>query len=405
MWELLRRRTDPSDGVVALVDHGGILVSGRPELVDGLVARLTDVQGARSRRMSAADLAMAASSAVAAERTSHDYVKLSPNSWDLLRRHGAIPGEDGYFRMFVQDGTKKIAGQLQWDRVTLGAEQALSLQVSAVGLALRAAILDVQQSVERVEAKLDHVTKLLRAGRRGDALGDHRTLTTLVERVRRSGQMSVTDWTSIAPMGPEIGRDLEGLRAHIRTLLERENLGRTTWGRAGVAEQLLDEDWLAETLALLAVVEHNFAMWQELRLAHVRQAENQHLIDTIADANSQLQSQRQSDQQLLDGLVAFATEVADPRLLDGLDPLNANRLVRARNELDQLVRSFADQRLLDAEPLDTEPFPKFRDSARHLRLTTTRGIAGAANTLGRVIRRSKEPDQAALPPSSDEPEG
>jgi hypothetical protein len=348
---------------------------------------------------------MAVSSAVAAERTRHDYVKLSPNSWDLLRQHGAIPGEDGYFRMFVHDGAKKIAGQLQWDKVQFGAEQALALQVSAVGLALRAAILDVQQSVERVEAKLDQVTKLLRAGRRGDALGDHRTLTTLVERVRRSGQMSGADWASIAPMGPEIGRELEGLRAHIRSLLVRDDLGRTTWGRAGVAEHLLDEDWLAETLALLAVVEHNFAMWQELRLAHVKQDETWHLLDTVADANSQLQSQRQSDQQVLNALVAFATEVADPRLLDGLDPLNASRLVRARNELELLVQSFANQRLLDAEPLDSEPFPKFLDSARHLRLTTTRGIAGAANTVGRVIRRSKKPDQVALPPSSDGPEG
>lgn len=225
MWERLRRRKEQSDEVVALVDQGGILLAGPPEMVDIVVARLTGVQGARSHRM-AADPAAAIASAVASARTGRDYVRLSPASRELLQQHGAVPGDAGYFRMFIHDGAKRIAGQLQWEKVNLGAEQALSLQVSAVSLALRAAILDVQQSVERVEAKLDQVTKLLRAERRGDALGDHRTLTTLTERVRGSGHISVADWSTIAPMGPEIGRDLEGLRAHVRSLLERNNPGR-----------------------------------------------------------------------------------------------------------------------------------------------------------------------------------
>ena len=401
MWK--RSHVNHGSGVDAVLDHGGILLSGRAELVRSLVDRLTEVPTTRSHSLGA-DLAIALSSAIGAAKT-EEYVRLSPDSWDLLRQHGAIPGEDGYFRMFVHDSAKKIAGQLQWEKVSFGAEQALSLQVSAVGLALRAAILDVQQAVERVEVKLDQITKMLRSERRGDALGDHRTLTTLVERVRRSGQVSVADWTSIAPIGPEIGRDLEGLRAHIRSLLDRHDSGRTTWGRAGIAENLLSEEWLAETLALLAIVEHNFTLWQELRIAHVRGEEPWHLAETIADAKAQLQAQGESDQQILDALVAFATVVADPRLFDGLDPVNASRLIRARNEMDVLVRDFADQRLLDAEPLATEPFPKFLESVRHVSNTTTRGLAIAARVARGAVRRSKKPDQPDLPPNPDQREG
>jgi hypothetical protein len=403
MWERLRRRTEPTEEVVALVDQGGVLVTGPRGAIDTIVARLTGVHGARSLR-AAADPAAAIASAVASVGTGQEYVRLSPDSWELLRQHGAIPGEAGYFRMFVHDSAKKIAGQLQWEKVNLGAEQALSLQVSAVSLVLRAAILDVQQSVERVEAKLDQVTKLLRAERRGDALGDHRTLTTLTDRVRRSGQISVADWSSVAAMGPEIGRDLEGLRAHVRSLLERDRPGRMPWRRAGEAEQLLEEDWLEETLALLAVVEHNFALWQELRIAHVSVDEQRHLADTVDDARRQMEHQRQADQQLLDALVVFATDVADPRVLDGLDPLNANRLVRARDELDKVVQWFAAQRLLDAAPLAAEPFPKFRDSVRHLASSTSRGVATASTALLGAVRRSKEPDQPALPPGPVEPD-
>lgn len=401
MWERLRRRNEESGEVIALVDHGGVLVAGPREMVDGVVARLTGVPGARSYR-TVADPAAAVAAAVASVRTGREYVRLSPASLQLLREHGAVPGDAGYFRMFVHDNTKRIAGQLQWEQVNLGVEHALSLQVSAVSLALRAAILDVQQSVERVEAKLDQVTKLLRAERRGDALGNHRTLTTLTDRVRRSGHIGVADWTTIAPMGPEIGRDLEGLRAHIRSLLERDDPGRMPWRRAGEAKQLLEEDWLEETLALLAVVEHNFNLWQELRIAYISANEPDHLVDAIDDARGQHESQRQADQQVLDALVVFATEVADPRLLDGLDPLNAHRLVRARDELEKVVQWFAAQRLLDAAPLASEPFPKFLDSVRHLASSTTRGVATAATVLRRAVRRSREPDQPALPPGAVE---
>lgn len=402
MLERLRPRKGRSDQVVALVDQGAVLVSGPQSAVDIVVASLTEVQGARSLR-TAVDSAVAVASALASGRAGQEYVRLSPASWELLRHHGAVPGEAGYFRMFVHDSAKKIAGQLQWEKVSLGAEQALSLQVSAISLALRAAILDVQQSVERVEAKLDQVTKLLRAERRGDVIGDHRTLSALADRVRRSGHVSAADWMSIASMGPDIGRDLEGLRAHLRSLLERERPSRLAWVRAAEAEQLLEESWLAETMALLAVVEHNLSLWQELRIAHVGDNERWHLADTVDDARRQLESQRVADQQVLDALVDFATEVADPRMLDGLDPLNASRLVRARDELDKIVQWFAHQRLLDAAPLDSEPFPKFLESVRHLASSTSQGVVAASTVVRGAVRRSRKPEQAALPPGGDEP--
>ena len=371
---------DKGDSVLILADPGGILVKGPPGELAEVIARLTTVGSDRSHRIFAERVATVASVG-AAVQTSREYVRLSPASRELLRVHGAIPGDAGYFRMFVHDSVKKIAGQLQWEQVQLGAEQALSLQISAVSMALRAAILDVQQSVERVEAKLDQVTKLLRAERLGDAMGDHRTLTALADRVRSTRRISAADWTTVAAMGPEIGRGLEGLRAHVRALLDRDGPGRTPWGRAGMAEGLLEEEWLGETLAPLAIVEHNLALWQELRIAHIGQNEHWYLTDAINDARQLLDDQREADQQLLDALVAFATDVADPRLFDGLDPISAARLLRARKGLDQVVQWFAAQRLLDADPLDLEPFPGFGASTRHLASSASRGAAGLVSGI------------------------
>jgi hypothetical protein len=402
MWDRLRGRSDRDDSVLAVVDKGGVLIAGAPGTLDTVIARLTSVGGTRSHRI-VADPAAAVASGLAASNTHRQYVALSPESLKLLRQHGAVPGDQGFFRMFVHDG-KHIAGQLQWAKVDVLPEQALSLQVSAVSLALRAVILEVQQSLERVESKLDHLTRLLRAERLGDALGDHRTLTHLARRVRTTNRFSAADWTTVANVGPEIGRDLETLRAHIRSLLDKVDPGFTTWSRAEEALELVEEDWLAESLALLAIVEHNFALWQELRIAHVNANERAHLAETVEDARSQIDIQREADQQLLGALSARAAEVTDPHLLDGLDPLNARRLERVRDELDRLVMAFADQRLLDATSFRSSPFPGFGESVQQLARLAGRTAVHLTSGIRSAVRRSRKNDPPSLPPGPDEPD-
>jgi hypothetical protein len=276
------------------------------------------------------------------------------------------------------------------------------MQTAAITLALRAAIADVQESVQRIENKLDHLTKLLRSQRLGDALGDYRTLNNLAQRVRSSRAISAADWSTVAAMGPEIGRDLEGLRTHIVTLLERDDPTNTPWGRAAEVGHVLEDEWLDETLALLAISEQNFNLWQEIRIANVRASEPRHLASTIADAGHQLAQQRAADQIVLDALVDFATVVADPRILDGLDPINARRLRLARDQLDEVVKWFADQRLLDATPLATEPFPGFLQSARHLAAVTAGVAKGVQSKVGRLVRLAPRFGRKALPPPTDD---
>lgn len=352
--------------------------------------------GIRARKVIEAPAAIAAATGGG---STTELIRLSPASLDLLRAHGAVPGEGGFFRMFVQDRSGKIAGQLQWEQVNLGIEGALSMQTAAVTLALRGAIAEVQESVQRIENKLDRLTNLLRAQRMGDALGDYRTLDNLASRVRASGRVANADWTTVAAMGPAIGRALEGLRAHIVTLLERDDPTNTPWGRAGEVTHILEDEWLEESLALLAIAEQNFNFWQEIRIAHVRSSERHQLADTIADAGRQLDEQREADQIVLDALIDFATVVADPRLLDGLDPLHARRLRLARDQLDAVVKWFADQRLLDATPLATEPFPGFLQSARHLVGTTQSVAKGLGTKVGQlVVRITPRAGRKALPP-------
>lgn len=170
-----------------------------------------------------------------------------------------------------------------------------------------------------------------------------------------------------------------------------------------MAEGLLEEEWLGETLALLAIVEHNLALWQELRIAHIDETEHGYLTDAINDARQMLDDQRRDDQELLDGLIAFAADVVGFRVLDGLDPVNARRLIRAREGLDQVVQWFAAQRLLDADPLDLEPFPGFGASTRYLASSATRNVVGIVSGIRRIVRRSKGADLPAVGQGEDEP--
>ncbi|HKY48371.1 MAG TPA: hypothetical protein VJQ79_10365, partial [Acidimicrobiia bacterium] len=292
----------------------------------------------------------------------------------------------------------------QWAAERFAPEQMLSLQVAAVGLALRAVIFEVDQSLQRVENKVDQIVRLLRAERLGEVLGDHRTLDALARRVRNSGRISAADWGSVDDLAPKIARDLETLRAHIRASLAEAEPGLITWVRAGEAEELMEEGWLGESLALLSVAQHNLALWHELRIAHVAAAEPSHLAETIEDARAQIESQRRSDQDLLSRLSERAGALVEPRRLDGLDPINVRRLRRARTDLESLIADFAEQRLLDPAPLQAAEFPAFSKSAVHLATTVGRGARGLATGIGRVVRRPGKPDLPQLPTGSEDQE-
>jgi hypothetical protein len=368
---------------MAMVDKTGVLVSGPQGAVENVVALLTEGNVARAIRVGTATGAVGAS-AMGLTGTA-EYVRLSPASRELLARHGAIPGENGFFRMFVHDG-QRIAGQLQWQHVSPSAELASSLQVTAVGLALGAAIYDVQQSLERVEAKLDHITMLMHAEILGDALGDHRTLAALLAGVHAGQGVNAADWMTVAPMGPELARSLERLRSHIRLVLDFEQPARLPWSRAEHAQEVVEERWLRETLALLTVVIDNHAMWHRIRLAHIA-IDSPNVEELVIELDREMACQEEFDQRILDMLVTFTAKVAEPRVLDGLDPISAKRLFRARVDLNHLAEWFAVQRCLDIESNTSRTSPTFWESVQH--------IAGEARAL---VRRGETSDVHTLAP-------
>lgn len=407
----MRRRRDgegtarPDDAgyeLVLLADEYGTLVAGDRDQVAAVVSRLQSL-GGRGLSIAApagADLLAAGASGYAIAVTSCEYIRHTAKAVQKLREHGAFPAGGGTFRSFVRDA-KGFAGNLEWSPVDVGPERALALQSAAATMALRTAVKQVQDAVERVEDKVDRFAAMLRAERLGEALGDRRTLERLVGHVEVRGVLTATDWSSVAPLGPTIMRDIEKLRSHIRSQLTEAKGGWRPRARASDAEDLLEDDLLAETLALLVLAEHNFALWQQLRIANVRTREPEHLPAVVEDAVSALRADVVEDQALADLLRSIVAVLAAPGALDGFAPLQTRRLEEASLNLDGLSQWFAEQRTLDVAALDAVRRPGFAESFRHVRAR----VRHETDALWRLARRRRTSEQPELPEGAPLDEG
>ncbi len=77
---------------------------------------------------------------------------------------------------------------------------------------LRAAIQEVQKAVERVEGKVDDLVALTKATTIAGVVGNHRLLAEYVDRMDRTGALPRVDWDTVAGLGPELAKGIEGLR-------------------------------------------------------------------------------------------------------------------------------------------------------------------------------------------------
>lgn len=354
----------PSPSVEIWRDDEGVLVSGSPENVKTLVAQLTEIGGAQLATSPVAPTEALAvfATGFADGATSSQYVRFTDESKRLLEQFGAVPNGKGGFHTMVM-GDQGIAGNLEWVASSAGPERALAFQSAAIGLALRTAVKNVEAAVARVEDKVDQVVALLRAERLGNVLGDRRTLDGLVGHLDAGDPLSAADWSSIAALGPAITRDLEKLRAHLRTQVEEVDGSWRPRERASQANELLTEGMLTETLGLVLLAEHNYSQWQHLRIQRIADSEPEKLEAAVRQAKEAMQGHLNADQEFLAQFEAVQDTILQPRDLDGFAFIQNGKLGRAENELAELTKWFADQRLLEFEAVDQRDRPGLKDSA------------------------------------------
>ncbi len=401
----------PGDDLVVLQDEHGLLLTGPDDLVAGMVAHLRSVdvhpesaeaqpQSLLQRASGLSTLQSLAGLAPTPGSRSAEYVRLTDRSRALLEQHGSIPGAKGTFKGYVRGADGQFAGILDWSPATVDPAQMMTLQSAAVGLALQTAIAQVQESIERVEDKVDRLTDLVSSEHVGKVVGQHRVLVPLVERATTDQTLSVTDWTSVAALGPEVAQTIEALRSYVSKRLDRVHRKRTPTGKAEELRDLLDDGMLREAMAMLVIAEDNLRLWQHLRIVNVRLREPEHLSATIDAARAGLVADDEADQALVSAMGVVVGELMETRPLHGFDVVGVRRLDQAGNDVVDLMHAFAENRMLEVESIEEYQRPGVRAAFGHVGSKILQAAKAAPSAVPFV--RSGAP---ALPAGEETTEG
>lgn len=275
----------------------------------------------------------------------------------------------------------------------------MTLQSAAVGLALQTAIAQVQESIERVEDKVDRLIDLVSSEQVGKVLGQHRVLVPLVERATADGTLSLTDWSSVAALGPEVSQTIEALRSYVSKRLERVHRKWTPTGKAEELRDLLDDGMLREAMAMLVIAEDNLRLWQQLRIVNVRLREPQHLGATIETARQSLAADIEADQAVVSAMGVIVGELMETRPLHGFDVVGVRRLDQAGRDVLDLMHAFAENRMLEVEPVEEYQRPGVKAAFGHVGSKILQAAKAAPSAVPFV--RSGAP---ALPAGDDQSE-
>jgi len=400
--------------VVVSLQPEGLIVGGDPEGVDSYLDRVRKLTGNAIEATGLNTMSLGNATGIAAGVTSllgnaGRFVQLHPDSLKAIQEHNLIPGTDGFFRMMTRGADGKFLEQLQWRHANINPAQLMSVQMIAVQLALKSAVTEVTEAVQRVEGKVDELLRLANASRAGDVLADRASLDRMVRYLDTHGRLADADWDSIASTGPYLTRTVEQLRQHAHRTLDSFSGDLTLRARAGLIQQAVEDNRLGETLNLLVVAEESLYKWQRLRIARVKATEPDHLQTVLDDARDLIAKQTEEDgglyQRARDVLDTISrTETTDGFWFWAVDTLKRDLPV-LREDLDRFARARRAQ-LSDWQELYA---PTLAEAASYVVELATDSAAKAINAAGAGISsiasfltRSQRPSEPVQSPTLED---
>jgi hypothetical protein len=359
----------PHEGEIAVsVQPEGLLVAGDPSEIEAYVERVRGVAGHAVAVMGVDKATLGNATGLAAGAASFlgqsaKFVQLHPESLKAIQKGQLIPGTDGFYRMMTRGADKKFVSQLQWKHANITPARMMSLQMVAVQLALKSAIADVEESVQRVEGKVEEVLRLAHANRSGDVLGDRVTIDRMAAYLDRHGSFSDADWDSIAGIGPALNRTVEQLRHHADRTLRSFDPTRPIQERADFIVKAVENNQLGETLSLLVVSQESLFKWQRLRLARVEATQPEHVQQVLDDARDLLARQLVEDHALFQRSRDIVEAVAKTEAIDGFRIWSVQGLQRSLPMLRQDLERFGKARRTHMQEWQEFKAPTAREAA------------------------------------------
>jgi len=377
---------EPVREISIAVEPEGLLIEGEPDEVEEYVAHLRRLAGESFHESSVDSATVGAAAgyvagAASVARQSGRFVMLSQDSLKALKAARAIPGDAGYFRMMTRGAGGRFVKQLQWKPTSLSPQRMASIQLIAVQMALTSAIAQVDESVQRVEGKVDAVLKLAEAERFGDVVGHHTSLDRLIRYLDSHGTLPDALWESVASLGPALEAVVEKLRNHFEISLRSVPADGSVSERAKRMRRVLEENRIIDTLHLLLVAQDSLFKWQRLLIARVVANEPEHREQVIEATRELLAHQVQEDGRLYRVAKSAIEQAASRTELDGFRYPALRRLTEDRERLRHALDDFARARRRQAEQWEHLEVPT---PLRAVSATVDMALEGTSRALSNV---------------------
>ena len=242
--------------------------------------------------------------AAALAMPAEELFRLTPDGLAKLAQYGEQLTDGGALRGFVRGDAGRFAGDLSFEAVSFGAEQALAMQTAAVALALRSAIVDVQAAVEAVGDKVSDIQKKVRAREIGEVVGTYRYLQRVVDATRERGRLLEADWDQVAGARRDLEVALESLRAYVTESINAINADDSLPSREAAITTITSNKGVAGSLRLILVAEQALHLLEYLRLERVRTTDPDQVPSALADARKSLAAQQGLDAALVRTAIA-----------------------------------------------------------------------------------------------------
>ena len=170
--------------------------------------------------------------------------------------------------------------------------------------------------------------------------------------------------------------------------------------RADEANELAD-DMMKESVALLVIVESNYALWQELRIAHAANHEPDAMEAIKADVSSQLRALTDADQLVVTDVRDVVGRLMEPTGYEGFAPLQRSRLKKHIEELNDVADWFSEQRHLDPDKREFAELPDFAESFSKVKSMVGDGAQRTSRLFASTTSRFRRRNDATEASSSE----
>lgn len=280
--------------------------------------------------------------------------------------------------------TRNAKGQISGNVPASAAAGPLAPELVALQIALEAAVQEILAAVADVQDTVDEILRLASAQRAGDVYGRRRLLQRVHDELRAGSQLTDTDWSSVAGMGPDLEVGVEALRQYAVLLVNELANRRSADDRAVALKKLNETNRLGSALRLLVAAEQSFYLWQLIRIRRVQLVESDYLEQTMTSARAAVAQHHRLDLELSRAARTHLGSYTRLSVSEFHRTMSGRTLRREAAPLQAQLDEFAVARGLQADGWEAITNPGVREAIVAARQRSEDVLGSSSHAVGRA---------------------